>query len=74
MLLVSTKNGYKWLFINKNRLECEYLDNNLLNCLKEKSVADNVTKMTCKPEYVIIALFKAHSIQKLNLTFWFFAL
>ena len=53
------------------------MENNLLNCLKEKAVADNVTKMTCKPEYVRILL---NELKKLKYNFlidyfqlvWFF--
>lgn len=40
------------LSFDDDSIECEYLDSNLLRCLKEKSVADNVQKMTCKPEFV----------------------
>ncbi|KAL4455090.1 hypothetical protein ABPG74_006472 [Tetrahymena malaccensis] len=36
-----------------DKLECEYLENNLLSCLREKSVQDNVAKMTCKPEFLV---------------------
>ncbi|EAS00261.2 hypothetical protein TTHERM_00218340 (macronuclear) [Tetrahymena thermophila SB210] len=36
-----------------DKLECEFLENNLLSCLREKSVQDNVAKMTCRPEFLV---------------------
>ena len=32
--------------------ECNYLEENFINCLKEKSVKDDVPVMTCKVEEV----------------------
>lgn len=36
------------------RLECNYLRRNFLTCLKEKSVKDDVEKMNCNVELVIL--------------------
>ena len=33
--------------------ECNYLEDNFLRCLKEKSVKDEVPVMTCKVEEVV---------------------
>ncbi len=34
------------------RIECEFLENNFLNCLREKSLKDNVPQRECNNEYV----------------------
>ena len=36
--------------------ECNYLEDNFLRCLKEKSVKDEVPVMTCKVEEVLYGL------------------
>lgn len=39
--------------VRHTRNECNWLETNMLNCLKEKSLKDDVPKRLCKVENVI---------------------